>query len=131
MRLDSMMMGIARLLEFTPSRSEIRAAKAEFSHVPPVSLASLTDALIQERKMLSENEKNVVIESLNTLLLSAVNYRVKMTVVSCRIDRTGYCYYVCPRCDMTLSRDYQAYCDRCGQHLGWQSIGSIRIQRPR
>ena len=31
-------------------------------------------------------------------------------------------YYYCPRCDVTLERDYQAYCDRCGQCLDWNRI---------
>ena len=26
---------------------------------------------------------------------------------------------VCPRCQITLEREYQAYCDRCGQALNW------------
>lgn len=31
-------------------------------------------------------------------------------------------YYVCPRCEITLDREYQAYCDRCGQRLDWKGI---------
>ena len=31
-------------------------------------------------------------------------------------------YYVCPRCGITLDREYQAYCDRCGQRLDWKRI---------
>lgn len=32
--------------------------------------------------------------------------------------KTGY--YVCPRCRMTLEREFMNYCDRCGQRLGWK-----------
>ena len=28
-------------------------------------------------------------------------------------------YPVCPRCSRTLEREYQTYCDRCGQRLDW------------
>ncbi len=35
-------------------------------------------------------------------------------------------YYFCPRCDVTLERDYQAYCDRCGQQLDWKRIDKAR-----
>lgn len=28
-------------------------------------------------------------------------------------------FAVCPRCELTIERDYQAYCDRCGQCLKW------------
>lgn len=27
---------------------------------------------------------------------------------------------VCPRCQCCLEREYQAFCDRCGQKLGWE-----------
>lgn len=29
----------------------------------------------------------------------------------------GYC--VCPSCNRTFEREYQNYCDRCGQKLAW------------
>ncbi len=31
-------------------------------------------------------------------------------------------FYLCPRCDITMEREYQAYCDRCGQCLNWSRI---------
>ena len=27
-------------------------------------------------------------------------------------------YYVCPRCGMTMEREFMSFCDRCGQRLG-------------
>ena len=51
-------------------------------------------------------------------------YRVPMAVSSFRyIYDTVYgptTYSVCPRCECTLERDYQRYCDRCGQALKWK-----------
>lgn len=35
-------------------------------------------------------------------------------------------YFYCPRCNITLERDYQAYCDRCGQRLNWKSIHAAK-----
>ena len=32
--------------------------------------------------------------------------------------KTGY--YRCPRCRMTMEREFMNYCDRCGQHLSWK-----------
>lgn len=29
------------------------------------------------------------------------------------------CYPVCPRCKQTFDREYQRFCDRCGQKLDW------------
>ena len=39
-------------------------------------------------------------------------------------------YYVCPRCGITLEREYQAFCDRCGQRLDWKEIDNAKC-RPR
>ena len=39
-------------------------------------------------------------------------------------------YYYCPRCNITLERDYQAFCDRCGQKLDWRRIDKARHRFP-
>ena len=28
-------------------------------------------------------------------------------------------YYLCPRCDIPIDREFQKCCDRCGQQLDW------------
>ena len=33
--------------------------------------------------------------------------------------RNGYVFPVCPRCGCILDREYQDFCDRCGQALDW------------
>lgn len=38
-------------------------------------------------------------------------------------------YFLCPRCDITMDREYQSYCDRCGQRLGWRSIDKAKERR--
>lgn len=58
------------------------------------------------------------------ILLSQIGYRRKMPVTEVRIftsslyGQTGY--YVCPRCSVTLEREFMAFCDRCGQRLDWR-----------
>ena len=29
-------------------------------------------------------------------------------------------YPVCPRCGVSVERDFQSYCDSCGQRLDWK-----------
>lgn len=61
----------------------------------------------------------------NALLLSQdepgqLAYRSPMCVTAVRGYRripTDSGYPVCPRCNSTLEREYQSYCDRCGQCL--------------
>ena len=42
----------------------------------------------------------------------------------------GSAFYLCPRCDITMEREYQSYCDRCGQPLGWKSIDKAKERHP-
>ena len=38
---------------------------------------------------------------------------------------------VCPRCRLTMEREYMSYCDRCGQCLGWKDFKKASIIYPR
>lgn len=40
----------------------------------------------------------------------------------------GYSFPRCPRCRITLEREYTAYCDRCGQALDWAHFDHALIQ---
>ena len=53
----------------------------------------------------------------------ALSYRLAIAVTETFKSREGYEYPVCPRCGITLEREYQAYCDRCGQALDWKKYG--------
>lgn len=47
-------------------------------------------------------------------------FRVPMTVTQARWIRNDGTYPVCPQCSISLEREYQRFCDRCGQRLGWK-----------
>lgn len=34
---------------------------------------------------------------------------------------------VCPKCGSTLEREYQSYCDRCGQWLSWTELEKAHV----
>ena len=60
------------------------------------------------------------------LLLS---YRVPMTVRDLMVFRQVRCkdsYYICPRCQELLEREFIAYCSRCGQCLNWHGYRKAR-----
>ena len=59
----------------------------------------------------------------------ALSYRTKMNVTEIRKLESS-CYPVCPRCNMTFEREYQAYCDRCGQALGWNGFSNATVVDP-
>ena len=52
----------------------------------------------------------------------ALTYREPKQVTECRTYKCGGTYPVCPRCNITLEREYQSYCDRCGQRLNWKGF---------
>ena len=52
--------------------------------------------------------------------ITAESYRTPMQVSKLRKYRTTV-YYICPRCSITMEREFMAYCDRCGQCLSWKN----------
>ena len=52
-----------------------------------------------------------------------LSYRVTMQVVRYRryplFNGSFTTFPVCPRCQCSMEREYQFYCDNCGQKLGW------------
>lgn len=58
---------------------------------------------------------------------SAESFRLPMAVNEIHLHRNNMAFSVCPRCRITLDRDYQAYCDRCGQALNWKHFRKALI----
>ena len=54
-------------------------------------------------------------------------YREPMQVTKKVEYGNGYVYPVCPRCQCAFNREYQAYCDRCGQCLKWKGYDKIKL----
>lgn len=54
-------------------------------------------------------------------------FRSSMAVTQVYRYRDGSVYAVCPRCGVTMEREYQSYCDRCGQCLGWTSFAQAAV----
>lgn len=62
--------------------------------------------------------------------VSELSFRQPMPVTQIRFFRTDGAYPVCPQCGISLERDYQRFCDRCGQRLDWESYGSAQVVYP-
>ena len=61
---------------------------------------------------------------------AAARYRQPMQVTSVMMFQRGSAYPVCPQCGVTMEREYQNFCDRCGQRLdcaGYCSASVIRL----
>ncbi len=58
---------------------------------------------------------------------SAKSYRRPMLVSQIRVFKTLGAYPVCPRCHISLGREYQRFCDRCGQRLCWDNYAKSLV----
>lgn len=62
-----------------------------------------------------------------------LSYRLKMPVSEVMVFPCAFgetVYYVCPRCKITMEREFMAFCDRCGQHLDWRGYKKAKILHP-
>lgn len=48
-----------------------------------------------------------------------ISYRTSMRVTECITYDNYSAYPICPKCNCTFEREYQTFCDRCGQKLSW------------
>ena len=58
------------------------------------------------------------------------SYRTPMRVEFVYAYRSGkdtVCFPICPRCVRTMEREYQSFCDRCGQRLSWHGFNKAAI----
>ena len=61
-------------------------------------------------------------------LLRAISYRVAVPVTKwIQLPVGGYIYPVCPRCKISMEREYMNFCDRCGQKLSWDYIDHAEL----
>ena len=58
---------------------------------------------------------------------AALRYRQPMEVRELIRYRSGGTFPICPQCRSAVERDYQQYCDRCGQCLSWRKIDRAQI----
>ena len=51
-----------------------------------------------------------------------ISYRLPLAVQEVLVFSNGASYPVCPKCCLTLEREYMNFCDRCGQKLDWKEF---------
>lgn len=58
-------------------------------------------------------------------------FRMPMAVTQIRLYRSDGAYPVCPQCKISLEREYQRFCDRCGQRLSWKGYKNAQMIYPK
>ena len=74
----------------------------------------------------------------NELLIPSVIWRemsfrkpLPVTQIRCHHSLGGITSFpVCPQCGITMEREYQSFCDRCGQRLSWKGFSKATIILP-
>ena len=56
-----------------------------------------------------------------------LSYRIPRKVKAVFELKDGDDYSICPKCKSTLERDYQSFCDRCGQKLDWDYFEKAKV----
>lgn len=57
------------------------------------------------------------------------SFRLAMTVTHILRFPNGSGYPLCPRCGISLEREFMRYCSCCGQCLGWKSLRHAKVKR--
>ena len=71
---------------------------------------------------LSDNERKL------GFILNAVSYRTALPVTKVILySNDKFCYPMCPRCKISMDRDYMSFCDHCGQKLNWDYVDHAEI----
>lgn len=58
---------------------------------------------------------------------SYLSYRIPRPVASIRRIKSGAEHPICPRCRISMNREYMRFCDRCGQALAWRGYADAQI----
>lgn len=57
----------------------------------------------------------------------ALSFREPQKIIQIIRLQNGCCFPVCPRCQVSLEREYCKFCDRCGQKLSWIGFGKAKV----
>ena len=63
------------------------------------------------------------------LFMDAITYRLPLPVTKV-MALTNTTYPICPRCNLSLEREYMSFCDRCGQQLNWDLFEHAEVIHP-
>lgn len=59
--------------------------------------------------------------------IDLVSYRRPLPITEVVVLKSGSCYPRCPRCRLSIDREYMNYCDRCGQRLEWREFALGKV----
>ena len=89
----------------------------------------LSTAIKQDPHFLFQSPDDVLPSRISDALLRDRPLRVSQVMTF--LDIPGHpSFPVCPGCRITLEREYQGFCDRCGQRLDWTHFKNAQVIYP-
>jgi len=70
---------------------------------------------------------NISLSFLLEIFLHELDYRNPILVTERLLLDNDDIFPICPTCKITLEREYQHYCDRCGQCLSWRNFSKAKV----
>lgn len=80
----------------------------DFGRIPSISLTE-------------KNKKYAFLE-----LQQSLKKSLPKTVTEAIVFPNNNAYWICPNCKCSFEREYQSYCDRCGQRLKWIALRKVK-----
>ena len=82
--------------------------------------------------MIARDRKTGSLAVLFAKLIELADYRTPRMVTERKVYKSMFGetgYYICPRCDITLEREFVVFCDRCGQKLDWRNYWKAKVRQ--
>lgn len=92
-------------------------------------LIAIIEKWINKNQKDKENINIINIEEYKNMLQNfeeALNKSTYKAVDEALVYNDGETYWICPNCKTSFEREYQKYCDRCGQKLKWPALNKIK-----
>ena len=121
---QSLVYSISTALDQPMSLADMDRARSRLCTFSADTVSSLKDLITKHRWPFSKERLD---RGLSQLILTALSYRFKMRVTEMMVFDHDGGYYVCPRCKVTMEREFQSYCDRCGQALDWKGYLKVKV----
>ena len=129
---DLVIQYLGRAVKFEPTPRDLIVCLAVYAHLKipvPAAVEQENSLLFPPSDNLAQLVAGLPDKATAAALLRSRPLPVTQTMVFPAIlDQPSY--PVCPNCRLTLEREYQNYCDRCGQHLDWSRYEHAELVYP-
>ena len=102
--------------------------------LPLVKLAEELGVEIPVLKSYMDGTEDITADTLETIVNKLHIPMQDVTVPAQTVNEvimlhSGTTFPVCPQCHCSMEREYQSFCDRCGQRLNWKGFRNASVTK--